>query len=914
MSAFGCYAGICVLDFEKFGTEGLYLITGDTGAGKTTIFDAITFALYGRASGDNREASMLRSTYSEPDTETFVELVFSYHDRRYTVRRSPEYDRAKKRGEGTTHQAAEAELLLPGGRVVAKTREVDREIEEILGLTREQFVQIAMIAQGEFLKLLLAKTDERSEIFRRIFDTKLYETFQNRVRQEASQLQLDMKTLQQDYDSALKSIAVAQDDTCAQEQFEEAKAGALSFDAVAKWLKTLVKADADKIKANSKQLTHVASELATLNQSVGRAQQDRRAREALRRATDRLHGEVEAHDATLAALNDEVARSPQRELLQSQIAELETTLPRYQALQALIDSIGDNNAKLTVTTKSIAELEAREQAKTQALADAREELASVSGVEQELEILTSRLNLLNNRRQALENLGHLQETHRALLASLSNAQEVYRDKAAASQQMRSTYEALHKAYLDEQAGVLAQTLLPNTPCPVCGSPTHPTPALLSAQAPSKAMLDQAKTAAEAAEEETRTASERASNLSGQSASQEKELAATMTSLLGDTSLHDLPQALKDALDTLDAELKASHRQRETLERSQAQKARLEKHVFELEEELRKLAEKLADTRAQATALSAQIATDSKHQREQAAALRFRDKTEATKHTVLLTSELKELTGAFASAQAGFDKARETIGNTRAEIKTLEEQLRGSEALDVEALEATRDKRAQTQRSLTKQNQELATRKSKNDAALARIKRALAELALTTERYRWMKALSDTANGDVSGREKIKLETYIQTSYFDRIIARANVRLMQMSGAQYELKRGGASGLKRQSGLDLNVIDHYNGTERDVKTLSGGESFIASLSLALGLSDEIQSYAGGIRLDSVFIDEGFGALDEAMLSQAMQALLNISQENRLVGIISHVGELKEKIDRQIVVHKEHANGSYAEISV
>ena len=210
------------------------------------------------------------------------------------------------------------------------------------------------------------------------------------------------------------------------------------------------------------------------------------------------------------------------------------------------------------------------------------------------------------------------------------------------------------------------------------------------------------------------------------------------------------------------------------------------------------------------------------------------------------------------------------------------------------------------------NQKISSRLTANENALRSLSRTAALLTEATSRYKWLNALSDTANGTLAGKEKLKLETYIQTAYFDRIIVRANIRLMQMSGAQYELKRRGMGGLRSQSGLDLNVIDHYNGSERDVKTLSGGESFIASLSLALGLSDEIQSYAGGIRLDSMFIDEGFGSLDEGTLSQAMQALLNISQGNRLVGIISHVNEMKERIDRQIIVRKGHTGGSHAEI--
>jgi len=241
---------------------------------------------------------------------------------------------------------------------------------------------------------------------------------------------------------------------------------------------------------------------------------------------------------------------------------------------------------------------------------------------------------------------------------------------------------------------------------------------------------------------------------------------------------------------------------------------------------------------------------------------------------------------------------------------LTAQTEGVAPVDVEAMQNEKADIVGNQKTVNDANKLIATRQTANESAVKRITKTAKSLLEMRERHKWLKALSDTANGDVSGREKIKLETYIQSAYFEKIISKANVRLMQMSGAKYELKRRNTGSIQSQSGLDLDIIDHYNDTERDVKTLSGGESFLASLSLALGLSDEIQSYAGGIRLDSMFIDEGFGSLDENTLSQAMHALMSISQNNRLVGIISHVRELNERIDRKIVVTKMRIGGSNA----
>ena len=466
MSAFGPYAGRTTVDFSVLGTSGLYLITGDTGAGKTTIFDAITYALYGEASGESRESSMLRSKYAAPETPTFVELTFLNGGKTYTVRRNPEYTRPKTRGTGTTVQKADAELTMPDGRIITKARDVTAAMTDIVGVDREQFARIAMIAQGEFRKLLLAQTDERKAIFRQIFHTGQYQALQNRLKEEAA-------------------------------------------------------------------------------------------------ALDRQCGELEA------------------------------------GLRQAAGSI---------------------------------------------------------RCDAPETLPDALDTD-ALLAAL------------------------------------------------------------------------------------------------------------------DTLLHADEAALRTRRDALTVRAEQLQRQISTCD------ARLEQN------------------RAARTAIDTR--------RQQHAAVRAR--------------------------------------------------------------------------------------------------------------WQWVHALAATANGAVPGKEKIMLETYIQTAYFDRILGRANTRLLIMSGGQYELRRCARAGDNRsQTGLELEVIDHYNGTARSVKTLSGGETFAASLSLALGLSDEVQATAGGVQLEAMFVDEGFGSLDSEALQQALAALVGVSGGSRIVGIISHVAELKDRIDRQIIVTKDRSGGSRVQV--
>ena len=308
MSAFGCYAEACSLDFEKLGPEGLYLITGDTGAGKTTIFDAITFALYGEASGDNREASMLRSKYAALDTDTYVEYTFIYHDKKYIVRRNPEYERAKQHGGGMTYRPASVELLLPDGRKVTKKKEANTEIETILGITREQFVQIAMIAQGEFLKLLLARTEDRIEIFRRIFNTKPYQQFQDRLRMDTNQSAAEIKEHQSKYSYMLSNVLVDERDTEGLERLANAQSGVLSTGDTVAWLDQLVKADKTTIVANEGLLVQTAEKLGTIHQNIGKAEQDKAARASLIAAQNRLPQEEVVRDEAAQGLDIEKAK------------------------------------------------------------------------------------------------------------------------------------------------------------------------------------------------------------------------------------------------------------------------------------------------------------------------------------------------------------------------------------------------------------------------------------------------------------------------------------------------------------------------------------------------------------------------------------------------------------------------------
>lgn len=880
MSAFGPYAGTAVLELDRLGEQGLYLITGDTGAGKTTIFDAVTFALYGEASGDSREASMLRSKYAEPGTPTEVELVFAYREKTYQVRRSPEYLRPAKRGGGMTLQRAEAELLCPDGRVITRTREVTAAITDIIGVNRDQFSRIAMIAQGDFLKLLLASTEERKAIFRQIFRTERFQVLQERLKAESGALRDQCDGLRAGIRQYIDGITwkIHPGDRPLEEVLDQAA--------------ELIAADEGAERESRTALAGLEEQMTVLTARLGQAEEIEKVRASLVSARTALTKETEKLAALQAELEACQAEEPERERLAEAITTARNALPRYEELEAV-------KARLLTLERSVREKEASLLRDTRRL---EEEQHAYMTLRSELESLAD----CGTQREQLENqrsrLGKLAETLAACESAerrLADAREYYRRTAARAEKAQDCYNRMHRAFLDAQAGILAETLAAGQPCPVCGSLEHPHPAQRPEQAPDKEDLEQVKAESEAARQAAETASARAGELAGQAAAlrqqagEPADLAAAQAAAQQDLAAAEaaLAQVLRDLArkSKLQAELPGREMTCQGLEQT----------IRELERTLSALRSEMAAVRSTADKLAAELPHEGKRQAEG--------------YIRTLENQRQQLVLALESARQVWQTAQSARDALRGQITAQEDQLRDAPSVDLPALRQEQQELLAEKQACMNALTVLTARLTGNRAALDQIRRKSGELAAAEKRWTWVRTLSNTANGNLPGREKIMLETYVQMTYFDRIIARANTRFMMMSGGQYELKRRGtAENNRSQSGLELDVIDHYNGTLRSVRTLSGGESFKASLSLALGLSDEIQSSAGGIRLDTMFVDEGFGALDEESLRQAVQALSGLAEGRRLVGIISHVAELKERIDRQIVVTKAPSGGSRAEI--
>ena len=911
MVGFGPYAGVQELDFDRLGSSGLYLITGDTGAGKTTIFDAITFALFGEASGNNRNPSMLRSKYAKEDMPTRVELTFAYSGKVYTVTRNPTYERAKIKGTGTTTESAGAELTYPDGRQVTKNGEVDAAIREIIGLTREQFSQIAMISQGDFRKLLQADTKERQEIFRDIFKTDLYVLLQNQLKEKAGEVRGQRDQASQSIRQYINGVTCDEDSVYALDA-QKAKNGELPVTEVIELFRTLLEQDRQAELALEAELAAVEKELEQITSQLTQAE----AYEAAKTVLAERVAEEAALSAQLEIARDALSAAqetvPEQEGLQSRITETELLLPSYDELEAYRAARAAAQAELAKaqTTQENAVKEKNDL--TTEITGLRTEQKDLADVSAEKEKLAAQLQQLGDRqKQFVDFLSGMEGLAREQ-AELAKRQEDYLKAEEASSELLREYEVKERAFLREQAGIMASSLTAGMACPVCGSIEHPHPAVLAEGAPTEADVKAAKAEYDRAQDKTKKASNEAQKLKGTVGTTEEILAKEIDSLIPGISLADGAKAAEEQENLLAAQIEGMNVQIAALAKKMARREELDVLLPKKELLLRAAEETITVKTAEIASLTAKAESSEAQIHALRNKLAFPDKAAAEAEISALRAESDKLRQNLQTAETAHNQCKENLAGVRGTIEQLHKQLEGGVDIDTVQLRTKKDEYAAQKTVVMAKQKIVHTRISTNETALQGVSAKAAEVERLDKKYVWMKALSDTANGSVSGKDRVMLETYIQTTYFERILARANIRLQKMSGGQYDLKRREKADNKQsQSGLELDIIDHINTTERSVNTLSGGEAFLASLALALGLSDEVQM-STGIHLDTLFVDEGFGSLDSESLSKAYSTLAGLTEGNRLVGIISHVAELKEKIDKQIVVKKEKTGESRATI--
>lgn len=928
ISAFGPYADRTVIDLDKLGANGLYLISGDTGAGKTTLFDAITYALFGRASGESRDdAKLFRCLNAKPETPTLVDLTFVYAGREYRVVRNPEYERPKARGEGFTKEPASVTFYYPDAsgkqgptsRSVSKEKEVAAVVQEIIGIDRDQFTKIAMIAQGDFMKVLLSSTDERKKIFRRIFKTDKFNTLQEELKKRAAEIE---KLCSGSESAANTLVAQIQcSGTSANAAELERQKNLATQKQVSDWqgVCDLVQALLAEDDESSQKLKAEADEssmrLADMDKELGRAQNVERTRESFKKTSGDLETLLPKLEPLKIAKAAAEGKQPERDQLQEQITTLRNSLPEYDKLESYRSDAGKKETeckKLKGVLQKNHEDSDSLKANIELLEKDFKDLGDAGAKKQEL---LAQLEKLSARQEDLQKVGKNVKELSTLGEAFESAKKAYVNADKAYQEKQAEYEAKNRAFLNEQAGIMADALAENEPCPVCGSTHHPHKARKSVDAPSQAELEQLKKALSGLESDRSDKSGLASQAKGKFEEKQVAVLALVQELFGDCSLEDARERGNGEYAENREKMNVLTSAKTEEERREKRKAFLEKTIPEKRTELEKLQAAAIGLEKQISGLSAEVESSKKAAEDLSKKLPFENKTEAEKQIREIQAKLDESKRELEKATAAFTECEKQANELKASKSTLASQLEGAPEYDLVALQASREQAAAAHNALAHSQNEVSARLAQNRNVLEQIGKTVGALGEQLRRRGWIKNLSDTANGGLSGQGKVMLETYVQASYFDRIVNRANIRFRILSNGQYELvRRIEAANNRSQSGLDLNVLDHSSGRQRDVKTLSGGESFLASLSLALGLADEVQSSAGGIQLDTMFVDEGFGSLDDESLKLAINTLQGLAGENRLVGIISHVNELEHKIDKIVRVKKDENKISRVTIEV
>ncbi len=1005
MQAFGPYAGVQEIDFSPALRHGLFLVHGPTGSGKTAILDAMSYALYGRSSGDERRGEDMRSHHAAPSLPTRVIFDFALGDRFYRVSRSPRQMRPKKRGEGMTPMEPDAGLWeidpATGEETPLATRptDVDARMEDLIGFGASQFRQVVMLPQGLFRRFLVAGSQDKQKILASLFRTGRFRALEEALKtaaREAEERLADMRTRREEIlngvgvhdPSDLKraitatdawwgsmnaererlrarlaqadtAIALARERQRKLDELAEAKrrladleARREDMDKAQRRLDLARRANALRDMADEAERRRVELEEAEGNLSKAQASHEM-ALQTLVRARQRLEAE-RARDADRKRLSDELTR----------LSALKERITRLESLRAtLVDLTGRRDK----AAADVANLEKRIQETRAEIEKAGKRHASLLSLSASTEGLRARRDRLRKTLESMQTLRTLEAEEKDLNAQVAKAQAHARTAAERLEQARELLQDAESAWKEGHAALLAKDLHPGDPCPVCGATDHPAPARPVIDLPDDAELKRRRKAVELAEDTLRRARENLADRQRKLARIDGLLAATRESLkdapagtvdelsalltVADTELREAEKAASE-LERLDAEisrlngelqgletaLEAAESERDDLVRKLAEKGgALRETEQDLPEDLRsrdalnaahglaaseleklenalRAAEEAAG-RAELDAAAAQSRAESARERLEEARRqheqswkRFQQRVreagfgtgEELRAAMLSEEALAELRERTERYMADLEAARKALADVRAEAE-------GLSVPDLEALQGARNSLADGLEELSHRLGEAKARLRQLRDAKSKLDRLNDEFAKEEKRHAALARLDEVARG-TRNPGRMSFERHVLATLFEDVLVAANRRLDLMSRGRFLLRRQTEQRDGRMSGgLDLEVFDTHTGRERPVRTLSGGESFLAALSLALGLADVVQAHAGGIRLETMFIDEGFGSLDAEALDLAIRALMDLRGEGRLIGIISHVAELRERIDLRLEV-RPGADGS------
>ena len=912
MSAFGSYAGKNVIDFTGQ-QQGIFLITGDTGAGKTTIFDAITYALYNQTSGGERNGNMMRSQYARPETETYVELEFLYRGQTYRVRRNPDYKITKTLKNGKIREQKvphSVELTLPDGTVFPeKKNATDAKIIEILGLTADQFSQIVMIAQGDFLKLLYTKSDERKMIFSKLFRTDIYWKIQENLRRKS----MEMDERIQENDRAFEQeksriIPLPESEELPLDELVERLRERLK-DALKE--QNLRRANVEEL---NKKITKY-EEINKLFRSLEKIRQTGKELEARQAESKERRQQIEN-----ARKADKVLVAEQQNLRQQQEVEQSA-----QAIAKMTETLANNQEMFETLKTQQQEAEAKQKREA---ADIQKKMLALEQSFPSYEALQNARSEEQQAKKVWEDLGKTSEESfhkkKAGIAALKEQQKQqeqvveqtkknWEQTSLGASESAKHYEHMYEAFLKEQAGILAENLSAGCPCPVCGSTVHPDPAKLSDHAVTELEVEQAK--------KTRAAAEEKRDLAYAAFEAEKtekqKLAQAVEKEEADFVLAQTiaKQQRKEAEQNYVSLQKIAEQIREKLvypsfAEAKKQYAAMQKALAAAEQEIERKRQKVSELAEAMNTLKGQKLAEEENQKtaKKLAAKTEKEYAKLLEKSGFVSEETYHLAILPERSRSKLEREEKEYESQclrqQSEQKLLEKQVSGKTYTDTTELNEQLKAEKQALKEAEKTYMELHTAYENDRSVLQNCAVYLEKGKKLESEDQVIKSLSKTANGRLSGSAKIDFETYIQRQYFKQIIHEANKRLLTMSNHQFilKLKEEANTGRKTNEGLDLSVYSLVTDSERDVKTLSGGESFLAALAMALGLSDIVERSAGAIHPDMMFIDEGFGSLDAQSRQQAIEVLGELAGDSRMVGIISHVTELKEQIDRKLVVSR------------
>ena len=915
LSAFGPFAGETKIDFTKF-RDGIFLISGETGAGKTTIFDGICFALYGEPSGSYRKQEMLRSDFAKDDIETKVIFSFSHKDEEYKIKRVPSYMRKSKRGGGMTRQAPEAVLYQGEEIVETGNSQVTARIEEILGMDRMQYQQISMIAQGEFLKLLYAKGKERSEIFRKIFGTGYLYEFQEKMKRRHLSCKYEYSNIQDILLEQEESIYIEKDE--------------LEYEIYKKYLKqkhqipeflNIVKEHQDRkqkeyeiLKEQKEKVEQVWKDQQIVYSKMNDKKEEVKKMKSLIKELLEDEKEVKRQQRIIKKeyndIQKDVPKLRKKELL---ITQIEKQTKQYKELDNLVKKQeSSQNAKQRYLDQR-AELDRKKAKEAQKEAEIVEFLNQSEEIEKQYDELQKEEFRLSSQSDKMKELCEDKKKYFEELDAYEKDKKIYERIRVERRKLKDRLSDWQDQYDCNQAGLLARTLEDGKPCPVCGSLTHPQIAGFEESDITQEMLKNLRKETEEIDQKYNTIFSKVKQKKGMVDTQRDNLCRK--SGKESESFEELDQLYQKILKEYKKIKKAFERMAKQKEKITDQREKLERS----KQKQKSYDEKAADLLGRIYTKDVSYKETETRISEIRKNLLYKSLKEAQEAKQELVEEITQIhkrENEIQTKQDEIQKKEVQITTTRKEKeKNLEEliiwldQMKSSkeEFMDLKKFESRLNREEKQIRKQTEELEELKKQILLNEQTIGLMEKKLIEYQETEADYILLKDLSDTANGEQKGKTKISFERFVQSVYFDQVLSAANQRLSVMSEQRYYLLRKEENDNKKgSSGLELEILDEWTGKKRNIRSLSGGESFKAALSLALGLSDVIQNKKGGILVDTIFIDEGFGTLDGDSLNKAMQIIHSLSLEgNKLVGIISHVEELKDQIDQKIEVYKDHA---------